>query len=110
MFLATLAARGLSLSDLSDDSVWNSFIPPTLRAGSTATAKTMKPTPPSHCSSERHSNMLGAMLSSPESTVEPVVVTPDMVSNWITAEGAMVLMPDYYSISNMLNEALYRNE
>lgn len=37
-------------------------------------------------------------------------VTPDMVSNWITAEGAMVLMPDYYAISNMLNEALYRNE
>lgn len=37
-------------------------------------------------------------------------VTPTMVSNWITAEGAMVLMPDYYAISSMLNEALYRNE
>jgi anionic cell wall polymer biosynthesis LytR-Cps2A-Psr (LCP) family protein len=37
-------------------------------------------------------------------------VTPDMVYNWITAEGAMVLMPDYYAISGMLNEALYRNE
>ena len=37
-------------------------------------------------------------------------VTPEMVSNWITAEGAMVLMPDYYAISAMLNEALYRNE
>lgn len=37
-------------------------------------------------------------------------VTPDMVYNWITAEGAMVLMPDYYAISDMLNEALYRNE
>ena len=42
--------------------------------------------------------------------VHRYAVTPDMVSNWITAEGAMVLMPDYYSISNMLNEALYRNE
>ena len=37
-------------------------------------------------------------------------VSPEMVSNWITAEGAMVLMPDYYAISDMLNEALYRNE
>lgn len=36
-------------------------------------------------------------------------VTPAMVYNWITAEGAMVLMPDNYAISNMLNEALYRN-
>jgi LCP family protein required for cell wall assembly len=37
-------------------------------------------------------------------------VTPAMVYNWITAEGAMVLMPDNYAISNMLNEALYRNQ
>lgn len=37
-------------------------------------------------------------------------ITPAMVYNWITAEGAMVLMPDYYAISSMLNEALYRNE
>lgn len=42
--------------------------------------------------------------------IHKYAVTPQMVSNWITAEGAMVLMPDYYSISNMLNEALYRNE
>ena len=80
MFLATLAARGLSFSDLSEDSVWNSFMPPTLRAGNTATANTINPTPPSHCSRERHSKMLGAMLSRPVSTVDPVVVTPDMVS------------------------------
>ena len=37
-------------------------------------------------------------------------VTPDMVSNWITYEGAMVLMPNNWAISEMLSEALYRNE
>ncbi len=42
--------------------------------------------------------------------VHRYAVTPAMVYNWITAEGSMVLMPDNYAISNMLNEALYRNE
>jgi anionic cell wall polymer biosynthesis LytR-Cps2A-Psr (LCP) family protein len=42
--------------------------------------------------------------------VHRYAVTPAMVYNWITAEGAMVLMPDNYAISNMLNEALYRNQ
>ena len=42
--------------------------------------------------------------------IHKYAVTPQMVYNWITAEGAMVLMPDYYSISTLLNEALYRNE
>lgn len=37
-------------------------------------------------------------------------VTPDMVSNWITYEGAMVLMPNNWAISEMLSDALYRNE
>jgi anionic cell wall polymer biosynthesis LytR-Cps2A-Psr (LCP) family protein len=37
-------------------------------------------------------------------------VGPEMVSNWITYEGAMVLMPNNWAISEMLSEALYRNE
>ena len=52
--------------------------------------------------------MASALMNS--ENVHRYAVTPDMVSNWITAEGAMVLMPDYYAISNMLNESLYRNE
>ena len=35
---------------------------------------------PSHCNKERHSKILGAMVSNPLNTVEPVVVIPDMVS------------------------------
>lgn len=52
---------------------------------------------------------LASSLMNPDN-IHRYAVTPYMVSNWITAEGAMVLMPDYYSISTMLNEALYRNE
>jgi LCP family protein required for cell wall assembly len=37
-------------------------------------------------------------------------VSNEMVTNWITYEGAWVLMPNYDAISDMLNEALYRNE
>ena len=37
-------------------------------------------------------------------------VGPEMVSNWITYEGAMVLLPNNWAISEMLSEALYRNE
>jgi LCP family protein required for cell wall assembly len=37
-------------------------------------------------------------------------VTNDMAPDFITYEGAWVLMPNYYMISDMLNEALYRNE
>lgn len=44
------------------------------------------------------------------SAINHFAVTPDMAYNWITAEGAWVLIPDYNLISSMLNEALYRNE
>ena len=40
----------------------------------------MMPMPPSHCSKARHSNTPALMRSSPISTVEPVVVRPDMDS------------------------------
>ena len=38
------------------------------------------PTPPSHCSSDRHNRMPGGAWSNPRITVEPVVVSPDMAS------------------------------
>lgn len=37
-------------------------------------------------------------------------ITPEMAGNWITAEGAMVLIPDNWAIQQMLAEALYSNE
>ena len=84
------------LSDQSEDSLWNRRIPPTFRNGKMATAITIKPIPPNHCSSERHSKM--PLLTSARFviTVEPVVVTPDMVSknasvkliSWTTINGS----------------------
>jgi hypothetical protein len=55
-------------------------MPPTRSIGRMATASTMIPTPPSRCSSERQSRMPAPALSSPTMTVEPVVVSPDIVS------------------------------
>ncbi len=72
--------RGITFSDQSEDSVWNSLMPPTRSSGRIAIAMPMKPMPPSQCSSERHISSPGDALSSPESTVAPVVVMPDMVS------------------------------
>ncbi len=55
-------------------------MPPTLSIGNMATAMTMMPMPPNHCSCARHSRTPGGAVSSPLITVEPVVVSPDMVS------------------------------
>ena len=41
----------------------------------------MIPIPPSHCKIARHSKMPGGRWSRPVSTVDPVVVMPDMLSN-----------------------------
>ncbi|MNE11445.1 hypothetical protein D3C80_1042030 [compost metagenome] len=80
MYLATMCERGMTFSDQSEDSVWNRRMPPTRSSGSTATAMPMKPMPPSQCSMERQISRAGEALSRPLSTVEPVVVMPDMVS------------------------------
>ncbi|MFZ3150419.1 MAG: LCP family protein [Anaerolineaceae bacterium] len=45
-----------------------------------------------------------------EGNIHRYAIGPESVTNWITAEGAMVLMPDYYAIAEILNEALYLNE
>ena len=42
---------------------------------------TMIPMPPIHCRIPRHSRIPGGMSPSPVSTVEPVVVSPETVSN-----------------------------
>ncbi|MNH07160.1 hypothetical protein D3C79_665460 [compost metagenome] len=68
------------MSDQSEDSVWNRRMPPTRSNGKIATAMPMKPMPPSQCSSDRQISRPGDALSRPVSTVEPVVVMPDMVS------------------------------
>ncbi len=70
----------MTFSDQSEDSVWNSRMPPTRSSGRIAMAMPMKPMPPSQCSSDRHISRPGEALSRPESTVAPVVVMPDMVS------------------------------
>ncbi len=75
-----MCERGMTFSDQSEDSVWNRRMPPTRSNGRIATAMPMKPIPPSQCRIERHINRPGEALSSPDSTVEPVVVMPDMVS------------------------------
>jgi polyisoprenyl-teichoic acid--peptidoglycan teichoic acid transferase len=38
--------------------------------------------------------------------VRRYAIGPGQVSNWITSEGAMVLLPNYYAIQAILNEAL----
>ena len=58
----------------------NSCMPPIRKIGSTPTATTMMPMPPSHWRSARHRRMPGGAESSPLITVEPVVVMPDMAS------------------------------
>ena len=50
-----------------------------------ATPMTMMPIPPSHCSKERQSRMPGGASSRPVTTVEPVVVMPDIASKKASA-------------------------
>ena len=41
----------------------------------------MIPMPPNHCSIERQTSNPSGIASSPENTVDPVVVRPDIASN-----------------------------
>lgn len=67
-------------SDLSEDSVRNSCMPPTRRNGRATIAMAMMPIPPSQLSSARHSRTPGVMVSSPTITVPPVVDSPEVAS------------------------------
>ncbi len=74
--------RGVSLVSFIGPgvSVLMIWLPPIPSSGRIATARTMIPIPPSHCSSQRHKLIEGGSLSSPDSTVEPVVVSAATVS------------------------------
>ena len=54
--------------------------PPMPSNGRIATASTIRPMPPSQTSRQRQKLSDGASVSRSDSTVEPVVVKPDMVS------------------------------
>jgi hypothetical protein len=56
---AIWAARGNTFSEVSDDSMRKSCMPPTRSMGRMAMAMTMMPMPPSHCSRPRHNRTPG---------------------------------------------------
>jgi hypothetical protein len=55
-------------------------MPPTPRRGITPTATTITARPPNQMSEWRQKLIEGASASSPSNTVDPVVVSPDIVS------------------------------
>ena len=71
--------RGVSLASLTGPaaSALNNWLPPTPSRGSTATARIRMPMPPTHCKKVRHIFTDTGRASSPLSTVEPVVVSPE---------------------------------
>ena len=77
---ATCEVLGKIFSGLSELSILNNCIPPTFKRGSTVIAITIIPTPPSHCIIALHSSILFGDASKFVTTVEPVVVIPDMLS------------------------------
>src|SRR6185437_5949728 len=80
--LAGSVMRGARRSSLTAPGAWPlySCMPPTPSSGSTASAMTMIDRPPNQCSEARQKLSDGGRPSSPVSTVEPVVVSPDMAS------------------------------
>ena len=79
---AVSATRGVSAESFIGPGVsaLNNWRPPMPSSGRMATASTMMPMPPNQLSSWRQMLIAGGKLSSPVSTVAPVVVMPDMVS------------------------------
>lgn len=65
-------------------------MPPTRSSGRNTIATTMMPTPPNHCSIERHKRSPGGRSSSRTKTVEPVVVMPDIASKMASTVVASV--------------------
>src|SRR2546425_1289384 len=86
--LAVSVMRGVSLlcfigPGVSALMIW---LPPTPSSGRIATARTMMPMPPSHCSSQRQKLIDGGSRSSPDKTVEPVVVSAATVSKYASVK------------------------
>ena len=76
------AIRGVSFSSFIGPGVsaLNSWLPPTPSSGRMATASTRIPIPPISTRKQRQTLIDSGSLSRPESTVAPVVVSPDTVS------------------------------
>ncbi len=81
-FLAVSVMRGVSLASFIGPGVSALYtcMPPTPSIGRIATASTMMPMPPSQLSRCRHKLIACGKPSRPDSTVAPLVVSPDMVS------------------------------
>ena len=79
---AVSAMRGVSFWSFTGPviSVRKSWLPPTPSIGSTATASTMIPSPPTSIMKQRQTLMDSGRCSSPVSTVAPVAVKADMAS------------------------------
>src|SRR5690554_3648816 len=77
--LAVSAIRGVSLASFMGPgiSVRYSCMPPTPSMGKMATANTIIPIPPNHCSCWRYHKIDLGRLSKPVITVAPVVVQPE---------------------------------
>ena len=66
-------------------------IPPTLSSGRNTIATTIIPIPPNHCKIPLHKRIPFGRSSSPDKTVEPVVVTPDTASKRASTNESWVL-------------------
>ncbi len=76
----TLVIRGTMRPVCADRSRLNNCMPPMRRNGSTKMAKVTTPNPPNQTRRKRHSSSPFGASSSPTITVDPVAVSPDMVS------------------------------
>src|SRR3546814_8177895 len=90
-----LARRANGLSLVSEDSSLKTDMPPTFRKGRMNMPRATIPMPPSQQRTERQSRMPRGWTSSPEITVEPVVVIPETDSN--TAWAKLMLYSARYS-------------
>ena len=71
---------GRDLSDLSDDSVAYSCMPPMRSKGKIPSAMTIMPAPPNQCNMARHSSIPRGWVDKSPITVAPMVVSPDIAS------------------------------
>ena len=72
------AVRASSSGPGASDSI--SWRPPTRSRGSTASASTMIPMPPNHCVNCRHMESDLSRVETSATTLDPVVVMPDIAS------------------------------
>ena len=77
---AICAVLGRTFSEVSDDSILKSCIPPTCKRGKTEIAMTIMPIPPIHCNMDLQKSNPFDTFSKLTIIVDPVVVTPDIDS------------------------------